>query len=278
MLKALLLSLVLVCTTLPQYSSMYYYYNNQPVSSGSGGGSTGTPPLNPSTLSLTHWLDENERANNSWGDKQGTKAFGDGGATSYYAFTQNSLTYYECDGAFTPFFVYDTGFFAPGTNSFSWAIVYKTRAAGSSTNQRVFYNSSDDPEAFWGIFRDANVKAYYYMRDDAGTWLGVTSATAINDNEWKIAIITCHQEANNGIIIVYQNDGNTSTATANNWILSNFNQSRDGSFLNGGGGTSATWTGTAEMLYKVSTIWTKEQANGIGKWLADKWDITWTDN
>lgn len=38
MLKALLFSLVLICTALPQYSSMYYYYNPQPISGSSGGG------------------------------------------------------------------------------------------------------------------------------------------------------------------------------------------------------------------------------------------------
>ena len=157
-------------------------------------------------------------------------------------------------------------------------MVYKTRVAGSTANNRIWYNSSDDADAFWGSNRDASVKAYYYMRDDAGTYAGVTSAAAINTNEWIIVIVTCKQTTNNGVITVYQSNGATLTATAANWVLSNYNQSRDGSFLNGGGGTFATWTGTAEILYKASTIWTKEQANGIGKWLADKWGISWTDN
>ena len=45
MLKALLFSLILVCTALPQYNSMYYFYNTQ--SSSSGGSSA---PVDPSAL------------------------------------------------------------------------------------------------------------------------------------------------------------------------------------------------------------------------------------
>lgn len=242
-------------------------------------GNGGVSPINPADLSPTNWFDENERANNNWGDKLSAKAFGDGGATSYFPFTQNSLAYFETDAGFTPLFRYDTsGWFTSIETSFSFLIAHKTRVAGNTTDKRYFQQTSDDAQAFWEMRRDGNLKMDYRIVDDLGNIMNAVSSFVVNDDAWKIAIVTVEQEVGAGVVTVYQSNGETITGSNASWVLTRFNGALSGTFLNGGGGKNSSWVGTAELIFFDNKILTLEEANGIGLWVAQKWNIEWIAN
>lgn len=244
--------------------------------SDTGGGGGGTEPIDPASLSPNNSFDERDRANNSWKCQVTTKTFGDGGAVSFFPFTQNSLEYFETDASFTPLFRYDlTNWFTSGTNSFSFIIVHKTRVVGSTTNKKLFWHTSDDPQATWYLTRNADLKPWYVATDDVGEVLAATGSHVLNDDVWNISIMTVKQAANAAEMFVYQSTGETLSATNASWALSNYNGQQSGTFCTH---TGASWTGTAELIFWNNKILTLEEANGIGTWLASKWDIPWTDN
>lgn len=242
--------------------------------------SGGTTPIDPNDLSPSNHFDETgARSATNWTCNVTSDAFGDGGATSYYPFTQNSLTYYETDASFTPLFRNDaTNWFTSAGTSFSFVMVHKTAVAGSATGKRIFYQSSDDAQAFWEVRRWDNAYPYYRAIDDSAHSMFVSDTYPLNDNTWYITIMTVDQTVNAGELIVYQSTGTKLSDTDATWVPSNYNGGLSGTFLNGGGGLNASWTGTAEMVFYDNKILTLGEANSIGAWLAAKWDITWVDN
>lgn len=283
MLKVLLFSLVLVCTALPQYSSMYYYYNNQSVSgSGSGGTPVANPPIDPSTLTPINWFDENELSATVWGDKQSALAWGDGGATSYYPFTQNGLTYYECDASFTARYAYNASFMS-SSGDFTFVWVVKNRVEGNTgTSNEGFpfgmFNQTAATGGNFGIDRRNTLVARFRLVDSGGNSITCETSDAINTNEWQIWIVSATNQTNNSALNVYVGNSGTGenlTASTETWTATNYNGVNAGTRLNAWlpGGNSANWTGSAEIIW-FRTALNKTDAIGVGKWLANKWGLT----
>jgi len=243
-------------------------------------GSAETIPVDPGSLSPNNHLDETgARSPTNWTCDVTGDSFGDGGATSYYPFTQNSLAYYQTDAGFTPFFRNDsTNWFTSNATNFSFVIVHKTTAAGSTEQQRIFWQTSDDAQAFWEVRKWTDLYPYYRAIDDSANQMFVNDTYPLNDNTWYITIMTVDQTASAGELTVYQSTGNKLSTTSASWVPSNYNGGLSGTFLNGGGGANSSWCGVAEIAFYNDKILTLGEANSIGAWLADKWDITWVDN
>ncbi len=234
--------------------------------------------IDPATLSPTRWFDENERANNSWGDKLTTNTFGDGGAESWFLQEQNGLAWWESDGGGTPYFVSSTTLMPMGA-TFSIVFVLKNRVAGNSNNGMYFFNSSSGYSSANLKFLRAATTLYPSLSINDGTnEAKVTGDYAMNDNQWKIIVLTVSQATNNCVIKVYQNNGTNLSDTETSWTVVTLNGFYNGTGVGGGNGLEfASWFGMAEMIL-FDKILTLEEVNGVGAWLANKWAITWTDN
>lgn len=286
MLKALLFSLILVCTALPQYNTMYYFYNQQSTTSSSSG-SSGVTPIEPSTLSPTEWYDENEHTNvpnnEHWGDVLSANVLGDAGiADGKTDITQNGLAawYGGAFGSYTSMFTVDASrlsILASG-NSLTFFIVAKHTTDIGTRTAEYLLSVSTVVNNYSGrlAFRFANHNPSFLVGDNTNWFAATITDIDVLDGEWRIYCCQFTQATNNVTAKLWASGDKYAIGTGAAWTTRDYDTGTNGGYIFADHTLGQTeYTGIAEIIWYANIVLTEEEINGVATWLSQKWDVAW---